>query len=1116
MSETSKDRLLQLLARALELPAAARKAFLDSKCGGDPELRLQLEGMLAAAAGQAAVPQPAPTADARPVTSAAPAATAPLREGPGTTIGPYRLLQQIGEGGFGAVFLAEQTEPVARRVALKIVKLGMDTHQVVARFEQERQALALMDHPNIARVIDAGATATGRPFFVMDHVKGAPIAEYCDQNHLTIEERLDLFVQVCSAVQHAHGKGIIHRDLKPSNVLVGTQDGKPLAKVIDFGIAKATSQKLTDKTLFTAQEQVIGTLQYMSPEQAEGSLDIDTRTDVYSLGVMLYELLVGSSPFAADALPDGNHTHLQRLVCEVDPPKPSTRLDASRATLASIAAHRRIEPKRLGLLLRGELDWIVMKALEKDRQRRYETANGLANDIRRYRAGEPVTAAPPSTAYRLRKLVQRHRGVFAAGCAVGVALLGGVVAFAWQARVAQHERDAAVAAQRSEAEQRQIADQQRQMAVDQRRVAEEQRGLAERSQDQAKAINQFLLDMLGAADIRKLGRDAKVAQALDAAATTVQQAFAHRPEVEPEVRLILGRTYLSLGMLDAATPQIEAALQTNRRLHGETSQPYAMALRAQAALKQARGDNAAAARLFEQAGDLLATSNGVEDRVVLAVRTDYANCLVQLGRDAEAETLLRRLLVVRRRVFGDDDNDTQIGINSLAVVLHRLGQLDEAEGLYREAVAAGERRFGAQHPDTLTARLNLASMLHSRGDAAAAEAMMVPLLADLRRVFGAEHGKTASACRTLGDLYKDLGRFRDAAPLLQESVTILTRAEGPDSLAAAEAKGSLAIVSKRLGDVARAVQLQREVVSAYATRFGDRHERTLNARLNLANSLVAPNEGAAAEAIFGEVLGVSEASLGASSSVHIIANNSYGVFLMARDRYADAEPYVRRALDLGAEAEGEEHQNTVITRYNLACIELELGKLAEAEELHRACVAAFARVFGAQHPNTATAHGGLGRALAKLGRTDEARAEFEAAIGICKAALGAQNQGFCDHALELGRLLGETGNAAAAEPVLQEAADVYTKARGLGDRRTANTRLELGHCLGLLGRFAEAEPLLLESLATLEQTRPEGHRDRRRAVRHLAAFYAAWQAAAPDPARAAKAAEWQGRSTGLR
>ena len=1116
MSDTSKDRLLHLFARALELPAAARTAFLDSKCGGDAELRLQLEGMLAAAEGQPAPPPPTPAPGARPASPPSRAATAPLREGPGSTIGPYKLLQQIGEGGFGAVFLAEQTEPVTRRVALKIVKLGMDTHQVVARFEQERQALALMDHPNIARVIDAGATATGRPFFVMDYVKGAPIADYCDLNNLTIEERLDLFVQVCSAVQHAHGKGIIHRDLKPSNVLVGTQDGKPQAKVIDFGIAKATSQKLTDKTLFTAHEQVIGTLQYMSPEQAEGSLDIDTRTDVYSLGVMLYELLVGSSPFDADALQSGKHTHLQRLVREVDPPKPSTRLDASRETLASIAAHRRIDPRRLSQLLRGELDWIVMKALEKDRQRRYETANGLANDLRRYRAGEPVTAAPPSTAYRLRKLVQRNRGVFAAGCAVAVVLVGGVVAFAWQARVAQHERDVAVDAQRSEAEQRQIADQQRQVAVDQRRAAEEQRGLAERSQDQAKAINQFLLDMLGAADIRKLGRDAKVAQALDAAATTVQQAFVHRPEVETEVRLILGRTYISLGMLDAAEPQIEAALQTNRRLHGETSEPYAMALRALAGLKQARGDHAAATRLFEQGGDLLAEANGAEDRIALAMRTDHANGLVQLGRDAEAEGLLRDLLAIRRRVFGDDDNDTLIGINSLAVVLHRQGQLDEAEGLYREALALGERRLGALHPDTLTARLNLASMLHSRGNAAAAEPMMVPLVADLRRVFGAEHGQTGRACRMLGDLYKDVGRFQDAAPLLQESVAILTSAEGADSLAVAEVKGSLAIVCKRLGDTARAVQLQREVAATYSAQLGEQHVRTLHARLNLANSLVDPAEGAAAEAIFEDVLGISEAVLGASSEVHIIATNSYGVFLMARDRYADAEPYVRRALDLGEEAEGEDHQNTLITRYNLACIELELGKFAEAEALHRACKDAFARVFGPQHPNTAVARGGLGRALAKLGRTDEARAEFEAAIGLCKAALGAQNQGFCDHALELGRLLGDTGNAAAAEPVLQEAAAVYTKARGLGDRRTANTRLELGRCLQLLGRFAEAEPLLVESLATLEQTRPEGHGDRRRAVQYLAAFYAAWQAAAPDPARAAKAAEWQAKSAGPR
>ena len=1095
MTAHRQEKQSRLFERALQLPAAARETFLDNKCGDDLELKQRLRAMLAAATGE---PLPAPAEPMAPtLDQALPPPVAVLREGPGTWIGPYKLLQQIGEGGFGVVFLAEQLEPVTRRVALKIVKLGMDTRQVVARFEQERQALAMMDHPNIARVLDAGATDTGRPYFVMDLVKGAPIVEFCDHNQLTIEDRLELFAQVCQAVQHAHTKGIIHRDLKPSNVLVGTQDGKPQVKIIDFGIAKATSQKLTDKTLFTAHQQVVGTLQYMSPEQAAGSLDIDTRTDVYSLGVMLYELLTGTTPFDEATLRSALQGELQRVFREVHPPRPSTRLNASRDTLARIAACRRIEPKRLGLLLRGELDWIVMKAIEKDRSRRYETANGLAMDIRRHLAGEAVVAAPPSASYRLRKLVARNKGLVAATAAVAAALLVGVVGFAWQANVAQGERDHAVQAQRSEATQRKEAD--------------EQRALAEQNQAKAKAINQFLLDMLGAADIRKLGRDAKVAQALDAAATKVQKAFAQRPEVEAEVRLILGRTYSSIAMLDEAEPQIAAALQLNRSVHGETSAEYAKALGAQAALRRARGEDAVAADLFRQSADLLAAADGAEDRDALGMRVEYANTLVELDRFAEAEKLLREVLAIRRRVFGNDDNDSQIGINSLAVLLHERKQFDEAEELYREAVEIGERSLGASHPDTLTARMNLGSLLRSLGRHGEAEPMMVALLTDLRRVFGADNPQTAKACKALGELYKDLGRFKDAGPLLEECVSIFTKAEGGDTMNVAEAKNSLAIVLKRLGDAPRAVTMQREVAAVYKKVLGADHDRTLNARLNLANSLVTPAEGDEAEATFKDLLASAPAVLGENSGVYIIANNSYGVFLMARDRYADAAPYVRRALEIGESAEGMEHQNTIITRYNLACIEMELGNLTEAETLGRDCVESFERVFGPQHANTAAAHGGLAQTLAKQGRADDARREFEAAITISKGALGAQNQGFCGHALDLGRLLCDTGKAAEAEPVLQETIAIYTKARGLEDRRTANTRLELGRCRQLLGRFAEAESMLVDGHATLVKTRPAGHADIRRAERYLAAFYAIWQAAAPDPQRAAKAAEWQGK-----
>src|SRR5207249_2672991 len=352
----------------------------------------------------------------------------------GTVIGPYKLLQQIGEGGMGTVFMAEQTHPVQRKVALKLIKYGMDSRLVIARFEAERQALALMDHTNIARVFDAGATEAGRPYFVMELVHGIPITKYCDDNQLTPRQRLELFVPVCLAMQHAHQKGIIHRDIKPSNVMVTLYDGKPVPKVIDFGVAKATEQKLTERTLFTQYGTMVGTLEYMSPEQAEMSaLGVDTRSDIYSLGVLLYELLTGSTPLTHKRMKEAAYAEILRMIKEEEPPRPSTRLIDSGEALASISAQRHTEPAQLAKLVRGELDWIVMKALEKDRNRRYESASAFAADVQRYLKDEPVLACPPTVGYKLRKFVRRNKRTLATVALLGVVLLvagGAVVASA--------------------------------------------------------------------------------------------------------------------------------------------------------------------------------------------------------------------------------------------------------------------------------------------------------------------------------------------------------------------------------------------------------------------------------------------------------------------------------------------------------------------------------------------------------------------------------------------------------------------------------------------------------------------------------------------------------------
>jgi non-specific serine/threonine protein kinase/serine/threonine-protein kinase len=646
-----KEREIFDAALAIADPVE-RDVFLDRACNGDPGLKEHLRGLLEMEQKLGRFLEASDSPPTMDIDSPR------IAEGPGTVIGPYKLREQIGEGGMGVVYVAEQTQPVRRKVALKIIKPGMDTRQVIARFEAERQALAMMDHPNIARVHDGGATKSGRPYFVMELVRGIPITDYCDRERLSIPERLDLFVQVCRAVQHAHQKGIIHRDLKPSNILVTIIDGASVPKIIDFGVAKATGASLTERTVYTAFHQFVGTPLYMSPEQADLSgMDMDTRSDIYSLGVLLYELLTGTTPFDQDTFRRAAFDELRRIIREQEPPRPSTRLSSLGATRATVSANRKADVRHLDRAVRGELDWIVMKALEKDRRRRYETASDFAADVMRYLTDQPVQACPPSARYRLGKFARRNRMALVTSTLVATALMLGTVVSTSMAvratraeRSARQERNAATAARDAEGRAR--------------KRAEEAEKTARVEADKATAINDFLVkDLL--VQSGDLGKD-------DDSLVWSEPGRAAAGRIT--LREALDRAAEKVGVRFRGLPLVEAALRSTLSdiYHGL------------AAETQTRKQAAAALAIYER-------EKGPETAETLNAVRRLGHALRDEGKFVEAEPLLRRSLEGLRHVLGEGHPDTLKAMHDLAGLYLDRGKPAEAEPLLAKAVEASPK-----------------------------------------------------------------------------------------------------------------------------------------------------------------------------------------------------------------------------------------------------------------------------------------------------------------------------------------------------------------------------------------------------------------------------------------
>jgi serine/threonine protein kinase/tetratricopeptide (TPR) repeat protein len=1122
-----ESSLRTLFIEALELPdTAGRAGFLERVCGGDAQLRHKLERLLRAHddVGEAAWPDGA--------AEATPRAT----ERVGDRIGRYRLHEQIGEGGCGVVYVAEQEEPVRRRVALKVIKLGMDTRQVIARFEAERQALAMMDHPNIAKVLDAGATDTGRPYFVMELVRGTRITDYCDRNTIPTRQRLDLFVQVCRAIQHAHQKGVIHRDIKPSNILVTLHDGVPVPKVIDFGIAKATEGRLAEMTVYTGLQQFVGTPAYMSPEQAEVSgLDIDTRSDIYSLGVLLYELLTGRTPFDADTLLRAGLDKMRRIIREQAPVKPSARLGTlADADLAKVAQHRQAEAPRLVHLVRGDLDWIVIKALEKDRTRRYETANGLAVDIERHLNNEPVVARPPGNLYRLQKLVRRNKLAVAATAAVAVSLLAGTGFSTWSL----HRERAAL-----------------KVAGENALRAEQQAGLAERARTQAEAnerraeeeaatsqqVARFMHNMLaGVGPSVALGRDTTMLrEILDQTAERVGRDLENQPLVEAELRATIGGVYYALGAYEQAAAMHREALALRRDQLGDTHTAVAASLNQLANVPGEQGQLAEAEAMHKEALALRIDLRGDLHAEVAGSLNDLALVLRQRGKLAEAESTHRQALAMQRQLLGDGHPDVAVSLHNLGSVLQEQGKLDEAATLHREALDIHRNHLGGEHPDVAAGLGNVANVLHRQGKLAESEAKRREALAMWRKLVGNDHPDTATCLYNLASLLRLEGRLEEAEAMHREVLAIRRKVFGDEHSSIADVLDDLANVLLNLDRPDEAEAMARESLAMRRKLLGDGHPDVATGIGNLAIVLRRQGKLAESEAMQREGLALMTKLLGPDHPNVASSLNNLTNVLGDLGKRAEAEAVGREALAITRRALGDRHPDVDISIDNLATTLYDQGKLAELEELFREAVA-LARDWAPGDPaGWESRVVGLAEALYFQERYAEAEPLYREVLQSQLSRLEPGDDAAVSTAAGLARVLSDwaftqcspsegggapdpeaAGRAREAERLLRDclAACALRPETGL----PAEFESLLGSALvavavadpaldrqARLAILAETDPLLLGGYRGVQRIEDLHGRSLQDAITRLVRLHEAWEGLEPGTGHAAQAAEWR-------
>ena len=810
-------------------------------------------------------------------------------------IGRYRLLQKLGEGGMGEVWEAEQTEPVRRLVALKLIKRGMDSAQVIGRFESERQALALMEHTAIAKVFDAGTTEHGRPYFVMELVHGAPIAEYCDRHRLSVQQRLELFVQVCEGIQHAHQKAIIHRDVKPSNILIAEQDGKPVPKIIDFGVAKATRGRLADEMLATQLGQLVGTPEYMSPEQLALEVEVDTRTDVYSLGLVLYELLVGTGPFDSGEGEKCDLPEIRRRIREEEPVRPSTRISDLGTDSTPVARLRNTDPASLRRQLQGDLEWIVMKALRRNRSQRYTTAAELSTDIRHFLCHEPIIARPPTAVYRIRKFVRRHRlGVAAAGVALLAIIAGSVGLSVGLVRAVTAERQA----------------------------NEEARS--------AQQVADFLVDLFEVSDPGEArGNSITAREVLDAGAARVESELQDQPRIQARLMHTMSKVFANLGLYEESARLGRNALERREEVFGPDDSKVAESLYDLADVELQRGAYAEAGTLLRRTLAIRQERLGADHPQVAEVHYGLAILHFYLGEYSEAEALFRRALAMWEGVLEPEDPALASGLNDLATLLYTQGQYEESAALFQRALDLWQETLGEDHHYVATALNNIGAAYKSLGDYTQAEPHYRRALELWGRTLGPDHPEVASSLNNLGSLYRRTGRTEEAIEHYKHATEIWERALGPDHPDVAISLGNLAGLYKNEGRLSEAEPLYDRALAIRRQALGADHADVFLSLRNLGDLYRRQGRLETAESLLRQALAGEERTLGPEHPNLADGLHSLALLCAEQGRYAESEGFFVRALPIAEAALGSDHPDVLTLRADYAALLETMGRPAE-------------------------------------------------------------------------------------------------------------------------------------------------------------------------------------------